>query len=608
MADFFKTTPIKIDGNSNLREPQVEGFKAIEINSDKKEIGIVLPVGCGKSGLIALTPFAYNSNKSLIIAPFVKLAEQLHNDFDPTKDDIFYHKRDVIREDSFPEPVLVRGTTINRSDLDNADIVFANIQQLQGGNNRWLNSLPNDYFDLILFDEAHHNVAESWEVLRAKFPNAKIVNYSATPCRADGKIMSGEIIYSYSIFDAIQKGYVKELKALMLNPASLKYVRIDDASQAEIEVSRKEVLELGENDSSFRRSIVTSKETLNTIVDASIRELRRIREATGNNHHKIIASALNYRHCQQIVAAYSAKGLRADYVHSKRDVGEKNANHSALDKLDSHELDVIVQVRKLGEGFDHPYLSVAAVFSVFNNLSPFVQFVGRIMRVVDQNTPDSLNNKGTVIFHAGSNIASKWSDFQDFSGADEEYFQQLLPLVEETDFVNNNGLEKEEITPRRRSRYKQGIEVRTQEGMVINEIPLIVDKALEQLIESGLTEEELIERFRLLKTREIEHKPIHTTKVKKRQADRNSLDGTVRTIAAEILAVNGVNPGHKDISKSPNETNFIHVKKILDKKVNKFVNKDQNERHEFSQIELDKIFDNIDNIADEVEKELFGNG
>jgi hypothetical protein len=46
-------------------------------------------------------------------------------------------------------------------------------------------------------------------------------------------------------------------------------------------------------------------------------------------------------------------------------------------------------MRKLGEGFDHKYLSVAAVFSIFTNLSPFVQFVGRIMRVIEQNNPDS---------------------------------------------------------------------------------------------------------------------------------------------------------------------------------------------------------------------------
>lgn len=457
-----------------------------------------------------------------------------------------------------------------------------------------------------MFDEAHHNVAESWDVLRKKFPNARIVNYSATPCRADGKIMSGKIVYSYSIFDAIQKGYVKELKALMLNPATLRYVRIDDETKTEIEVTRDEVLRMGEDDSNFRRSIVTSTETLNTIADASIRELKRIRELTQNNKHKIIASALNYRHCQQIVAAYQARGMRVDYVHSKRE--GKDDNERVLDKLNEHELDVIVQVRKLGEGFDHPYLSVAAIFSIFNNLSPFVQFIGRIMRVVDQNNPNSLNNKGTVIFHAGSNIASKWSEFQNFSGADKEYFQQLLPLIEETEFANNANLNENEVTPRQRSRYKREIEVKAQEGVVINEIPLIVDQALEQLIQSGLTNEEIVERLQQLRTKEIEHKPLLVPKAKKRQADRKFLDNSVKNIAAEILKRHGENLGHRNLSKSPQITNFVFIKQLLDHKISKLNKKDLGQRSEYSQMELDTALENLDNIADEVEKEVFPNG
>ncbi len=606
MKDFFKVVKPNIANNDNLRDPQKYGYEAIEQSTEEKEIGIVLPVGCGKSGLIALTPFAYKANRVLIIAPFVKLAEQLHDDFDPTTGEIFYHKRQVVCDDSFAEPVLIRGTSVNMADLDEADVVVANIQQLQGGNNRWLTTLPTDYFDLILFDEAHHNVAESWEILRKKFPEAKIVNYSATPCRADGKIMSGKIIYSYSIFDAIQKGYVKELKALMLNPATLKYVRIDDETQTEIEVSREEVLKLGEEDADFRRSIVTSKETLNTIVDASIRELNRIREITKDNKHKIIASALNYRHCHQIVAAYEARGMRVDYVHSKR--LEKDANKIVLEKLEKHELDVIVQVRKLGEGFDHPYLSVAAIFSIFSNLSPFVQFVGRIMRVVDQNNPSSLNNKGTVIFHAGSNIASKWSDFQHFSGADKDYFEQLLPLVEETDFISNSGTSDAEIIPKQRSRYKRELEIKTQAGVTIDEIPLILDKNLMQLIQIGVSDEKIMERLQELRNTVIEHKPLLTTKVKKRQADRKSLDKTVKVIAAEMLEVHGENPGHKNLSKSPSVTNFIFIKKLLDEKIAKFLGRKLGERFEYSQKELDAIFDNLDNIAADIEKEVFPNG
>ena len=54
--------------------------------------------------------------------------------------------------------------------------------------------------------------------------------------------------------------------------------------------------------------------------------------------------------------------------------------------LRSGVLDCIVQVQMLGEGFDHPKLSVAAIFRPFRSLAPYIQFVGRILRVVVQNS------------------------------------------------------------------------------------------------------------------------------------------------------------------------------------------------------------------------------
>lgn len=60
------------------------------------------------------------------------------------------------------------------------------------------------------------------------------------------------------------------------------------ADAQEIEVSLDEVRQLGEQDADFRRSIVTSSETLNTIVDASIRELDKLREGTGEKRLKLL--------------------------------------------------------------------------------------------------------------------------------------------------------------------------------------------------------------------------------------------------------------------------------------------------------------------------------
>ena len=592
---FQDRQPI-VSGNPRLRTPQRETYAALagfaENSGDEREVGIVLPVGCGKSGCITLAPFAFRSGRTLVIAPGVKIAEQLSKDFDPTKDDMFYIKCGVLQGPPYPEPVEIRGTTTNRGDLDEAHVVITNIQQLQGQENRWLATLPPDYFDLVLFDEGHHSVAETYESLKAKFPSARLVNFSATPLRADGQRMAGRVIYSYPIFRAIQEGYVKRLKALVLNPRTLKYVRRENGQ--EIEVPLEEVRRLGEQDAEFRRSIVTSNETLTTIVDASIRELDRIRSETGDQRHKIIASALNFEHCRQIVAAYRSRGRRVDFVHSKEDSW---ANDRVLGKLEAHELDVIVQVRKLGEGFDHPFLSVAAVFSIFANLSPFVQFVGRIMRVIKQNSPSDPNNQGSVVFHAGANIASRWQDFQEYSEADQQFFDQLLPL-QGLDFQKADEIA---VTPVQRP--PNTVEVRAQTGVILEEIPLLNDdeamKAIQTLRTRGYSADDV--------RRAMEYHPVPTTKANERQAARTALDMRIKTEVGRILGQRKLNHLGKEIdTKHLDRTNFVVVKAAIDRQVNGAVGRGAGERHEFNRTELDIIDARFTELVAAAEKEVFG--
>jgi superfamily II DNA or RNA helicase len=578
------------------RIPQREAFIALQefVTSDtnEREAGIVLPVGCGKSGCIAIAPFAFQANRILVIAPGLRIADQLHRDFDPTQPEMFYVRTRVLTGPPYPEPVEIRGTTTNRGDLDEADVVVTNIQQLQGQENRWLSSLPDDFFDLILFDEGHHSVAATWDALKQKFPGAQIINLSATPLRADGQRMAGRIIYSYPVFRAIQEGYIKRLKALVLNPRTLRYVRRED--DQEIEVPLEEVRRLGEEDADFRRSIVTSTETLNTITDASIRELDRLRTVTGDNRVKIIASALNFDHCRQIVEAYRARGRRADYVHSREDSA---ANDRVLSRLENHELDVIVQVRKLGEGFDHPYLSVAAIFSIFSNLSPFVQFVGRIMRVIVQNDSQHPLNQGTVVFHAGANVARRWQDFQEYSEADREFFDQLLP-VEGLDFSDSGEIA---VTPGLAE--ANTVDVRGQSGVMIQEIPLIQDDdeamlAIHTLQERGYSPDVVRQAMEL--------QPVPTTRVRQRQAARSGLDMRVRTEAGRILNERGINQVGYDLDLNRRQrTNFVVMKAAIDRQIAQVVGRGLRERADFTRDELDTIDGRFVELSEAAQREVF---
>lgn len=601
MTKAFASKNVNIHGNDKIRTPQIEAFRALESHykdQDKiqKEVGIILPVGCGKSGCITITPFAFKSKRTLVISPGLHISSQLLKDFDPSNQTMFYRKCRIISDNNYPEPVEIRGDDANLSDLEEAEVVITNIQQLQGGHeNRWLKGLPNDFFDLILFDEGHHSVASSFMSLKKHFPKAFIVNYSATPLRADGQLMAGEIIYTYPIFKAIKNGYVKRLKAVQLNPKTLKFVR--DESGVEVEITLDEVKKLGEEDAKLRRGIVTSKETLTTIIDASIHELNRLREETGENKLKIIASALNYDHCRQIVEAYRARGLRADYVHSREDSA---FNQRVMNKLNQHELDVIVQVRKLGEGFDHPYLSVAAIFSIFNNLSPFVQFVGRIMRVIEQNNAQSILNQGVVVFHAGANIAKQWGDFQQFSEADKEFFDQLLPLE---DFTPDKGGDTRTIEPTFCDDTDK-IEVKSQTDVTLEEISLYEDtealEALKTLQRKGYSEEEVSLAFKSLE-------PIYVTKQRERQAKRSSLDSLAMNEARKLLGEININPNAKGLDRTFQKTNLIYVKSLIDKKINTLVSMPSGSRSDFSRSQLDMIESNIDKIIEEV-SEVIKNG
>ena len=65
------------------------------------------------------------------------------------------------------------------------------------------------------------------------------------------------------------------------------------------------------------------------------------------------------------------------FVHSGLPKDELDAR---MHRLRSGQMDVVVQVQLLGEGFDLPRLSVAAFFHAPASMAPFAQFVGRVVR------------------------------------------------------------------------------------------------------------------------------------------------------------------------------------------------------------------------------------
>ncbi|WP_016756083.1 DEAD/DEAH box helicase [Leptospira santarosai] len=635
---LFKTLKPYITGNEKLRAPQVEMYEALdrfikEENRDR-ELSVIMPVGCGKSGCIALTPFAFQSTRTLVVAPNLKIAEQLLNDFG--KAESFYRKFDILSGNQFPEPVEIRGTTTNKVDLDLADVVITNIHQLRGDKNQWLHSLPEDYFDLILFDEGHHSVADSWYPLRKKFKNARIVNFSATHLRADGLMMPGKIIYEYSVAEAIQNGYAKRLKAIVLNPKTLKFVTTEGGSKTELEL--KDVIRLGKKNPDFRKSILSSEESLKTFIEVSIRELQRIRLETNDPKHKIIASAMNWNHCKQIVEAYRSMGLRCDFVHSSEN---NRKNENVHRKLERHELDVIVQVKKLVEGFDHPYLSVTAVFSIFLSLAPFIQFVGRIMRAIAPNDPYHPLNQGTVVFHAGTNIHDRWIGFKAFSQKNQKFHGELFQMEElnisdeseieitatisRSAFLENSknkdlsldgneqknekhdshSVNSAKITEKDSVFSKSDILIVEQTDLTTETIPLIdsdteVLAAIECLRKNNVTGDQAKQIL------ELDSVASTTPKYIVRQNSRKALQERVEDFVVHELTSRALQPNGYELDvKHQSKTNRMILESRINTALNQLVNRKAGTRHEYSQVDLDLIDSKFEETAASIISSIF---
>ena len=76
-------------------------------------------------------------------------------------------------------------------------------------------------------------------------------------------------------------------------------------------------------------------------------------------HHQLIAVACSMDHARQIRSLYEERGWRP--ARSTADMRDEE-QEAILRDLRNGTLDAIVQVQMLGEGFDHPPLSVAAIF------------------------------------------------------------------------------------------------------------------------------------------------------------------------------------------------------------------------------------------------------
>ena len=423
LEDFFQDTPANIEANPDLREPQRDSYlqAAAYFQRGGQKALIQLPVGCGKSGVAAILPFGIAEGRVLVIAPNLTIKKELYRAFDITnKPKCFWRQRGVLApRDMANGPYVCTLDTGNLSVCDKSHIVLTNIQQLGTNTDKWLPRFPKDFFDLIIVDEAHHSAAASWQRVFERFADAKVVNLTATPFRTDRQKIEGELVFRYPFKSASIKGYVKKLKASYVAPSELTFTMEGEERVFTLE----EVIEMKE-ETWFSRGVALSTPCNVSIVDNSLEKLEHLRQ-TGTRH-QLIAVACSINHARQIRSLYQERGYETAIVHSSPDKeAAEKANEEVMRDLYSGILDCIVQVQMPGEGFDHPKLSVAAIFRPFRSLAPYIQFVGRILRVVVQNDPMHPDNYGHIVTHVGMNVDELLKHFRLFENDDQKFWEEV---------------------------------------------------------------------------------------------------------------------------------------------------------------------------------------
>jgi excisionase family DNA binding protein len=419
LDSFFMDTAANLEGNANLRDPQRDAYlRAYDFFSSGGQKAIIqLPVGCGKSGLASILPFGIARGRVLIITPNLTIKDELQKTLDITnRQKCFWRRMQVLGDaDMIAGPYVCTLETGNVSVCEQSHIILTNIHQLATNADKWLNQFPPDFFDLIIIDEAHHGVASSWKMVFSRFPAAKVINLTATPFRSDRQELEGDLIYRYPFKSASIKGYIKKLKATYVAPTELTFT----VAGSEQTFTLDEVLAMKEEEW-FSRGVALSDPCNVSIVDNSLEKLERLR--LSGTKHQIIAVACSINHGQRIRSLYEERGYRAEIIHSKLDEDEQAA---IMRDLKNGTLDCIVQVQMLGEGFDHPKLSVAAIFRPFRSLAPYIQFVGRILRVVVQNDPTHPDNYGHIVTHVGMNLDEQLKRFKQFENDDQAFWREV---------------------------------------------------------------------------------------------------------------------------------------------------------------------------------------
>lgn len=221
-----------------------------------------------------------------------------------------------------------------------------------------LSRFPEDYFDTIIIDEAHHAVSDSYTKILEHFSGAEVLGVTATPDRGDmknlGKVFQS-LAYEYTLPKAIREGYLSPIKAVTI-PLEIDFsgvsVQAGDFKVSEIDTALDPYLyKIAEE----MKSYCLSRKTV--VFLPLVKTSKKFRD--------ILNQA----------------GFRAAEVN-----GESDDRAEILEDFDKGKYNVLCNSMLLTEGWDCPSVDCVVVLRPTKVRSLYSQMVGRGTRLCEGKT------------------------------------------------------------------------------------------------------------------------------------------------------------------------------------------------------------------------------
>lgn len=250
---------------------------------------------------------------------------------------------------------------------------------------------------LIVFDEAHHIGANSWDDVFHRFPRAKVLGLTATPWRLDGQGLGRwfqAMIEGPTVSELIENGSLCRYR--LFAPA------LPDLSG------------VGTTAGDFQRSALAKAMDKPQIVGDAIGHYRRL--CPGK---RAVVFAAGVENSKNIVSQFLGAGIRAEHVDGSMTVEERDG---AVDRFRRGETLILSNADLFGEGFDVPAIEAAILLRPTKSLSLHLQQVGRALR------PCPGKDEAIILDHAGNSILHGLpDDVREWSLDDREKKKRAAP-------------------------------------------------------------------------------------------------------------------------------------------------------------------------------------